>query len=98
MKIFWFYSFNKNKLSNLPVITNNINKIIKSYFNLFFRNYQDLNIQKFILLKRRRNFLRRIFISNAEIKHTNDKIVITLYALNREIDILKKKYFKINKV
>ena len=41
--------------------------------------------------------MNKIYVSKAEIKHTNDKIVITLYALNREIDILKKKYFKINK-
>jgi hypothetical protein len=53
---------------------------------------------KFILLKRRRNFLRRIFTSNAEIKHTNNKIIITLYVLNREKNVLKKKYLKINNI
>lgn len=91
------YLFNKNILGNIPVMANNINKIIKSYFNLFFKNYKDLDIRKFILLKRRRNFLRKIFISTPEIKFTNDKIVINLYTLNREMDILKKKYFNINK-
>jgi hypothetical protein len=53
---------------------------------------------KFILLKRRRNFLRRIFTSNAEIKHTNNKIIITLYVLNRERNVLKKKYLKMNNI
>jgi len=47
----------------------------------------------FILLKRRRNFVRKIFTSDAEIKHTNDKVVITLYTLNREKKLLKYKYF-----
>lgn len=86
------YSFDKYTISNLPVITENVNKIIKSYFNLFFKNYKTLNIP-FILLKRRRNFVRRIFTSDAEIKHTNDKVVITLYTLNREKKLLKYKYF-----
>jgi hypothetical protein len=53
-------------------------------------------MSKFILLKRRRNFLRRIFTSNAEIKHTNNKIIITLYILNREKNILKEKYLRMN--
>lgn len=53
--------------------------------------------KKFILLRRRRNFLRRIYISNAEIKHTNNKAIITLYTVNREKKILKKKYLKINR-
>lgn len=91
------YSFDKNTLSNIPTFTQNINTIFKSYFNLFFKDYKDIEMSKFIMLKRRRNLLRRIFISNSEIKHTNDKMIITLYTLNRERDILKKKYFIINK-
>lgn len=86
------YSYDKYTVSNLPVITENVNKILKSYFNLFFKNHKTLNIP-FILLKRRRNFLRRIFTSDAEIKHTNDKVVITLYTLNREKKFLKYRYF-----
>jgi len=52
---------------------------------------------KYILLKRRRNLLRRIHVSNAELKHTNNKKIITLYTINREKNVLKKKYLKINK-
>lgn len=92
------YSFDKKIISNLPTFTDNINKIIRSYFDLFFRNRKFIDMPKFILLKRRRNFLRRIFTSNAEIKHTNNKIIITLYVLNREKNILKKKYLKMNNI
>ena len=88
------YSFDKSTVSNLPLITENVNKILKSYFNLFFKNHKGLNIP-FILLKRKRNFLRKIFTSDAEIKHTNNKAIITLYTLNREKNVLKKKYLKI---
>jgi hypothetical protein len=75
----------------------NINKIIQSYFNLYFKDHKYIGSKKFILLKRRRNFLRRIYVSNAEIKHTNNKAIITLFTINREKKLLKKKYLKINK-
>lgn len=90
------YSYNKNTLKNIPVNDLNINKIIKGYFNLYFKDHKYTG-SKFILLKRRRNLLRRIHVSNAEIKHTNNKAIITLYTLNREKNVLKKKYLKINK-
>lgn len=90
------YSYNKNTLKNIPVNDLNINKIIKGYFNLYFKDRKYTG-SKFILLKRRRNLLRRIHISNAEIKHTNNKAIITLYTINREKNVLKKKYLKINK-
>lgn len=75
----------------------NINKIIQSYFNLYFKDHKYVGSKKFILLRRRRNFLRRIYVSNAEIKHTNNKAIITLFTVNREKKLLKKKYLKINK-
>ena len=90
------YSFNKNTLKNIPVNDININKIIKGYFNLYFKDNKYTG-SKYILLKRRRNLLRRIHVSNAELKHTNNKAIITLYTINREKNVLKKKYLKINK-
>ena len=77
------YSFNKKNLFNLPINDLNINKLIQSYFNLFFK-YKFRLFSKFRRLRERRTFLRRIFISDAEIKHTNDKVKITLYAINKE--------------
>ena len=91
------YSYNKNNLKNIPMNDVNINKIIQSYFNLYFKDHKYIGSKKFILLKRRRNFLRRIYVSNAEIKHTNNKAIITLFTVNREKKLLKKKYLKINK-
>nr|YP_010044462.1 ribosomal protein S3 [Tolypocladium guangdongense]QPF24407.1 ribosomal protein S3 [Tolypocladium guangdongense] len=91
------YSYNKNNLNNIPVNDVNINKIIQSYFNLYFKDYKYVGSKKFILLRRRRNFLRRIYVSNAEVKHTNNKAIITLFIVNREYKILKNKYLKINK-
>jgi hypothetical protein len=90
------YSFDKNRLKNLPVDTLNINKIIKGYFNLFFKDNRFIGINQSIWRRQRRNFLRKIFLSNVEIKHTNNKIIIAVYALNREKNILREKYISIN--
>lgn len=87
------YSFNKNNLRNLGSNTVNVNKIIKGYFNLFFKNHKYLGKSKFRYLKKRRNFLRRIYISDADIKYTSNKAKITLYTINKEKKALKRKYF-----
>lgn len=84
-------------LKNIPANDVNINKIIQSYFNLYFKDHKYVGSRKFILLRRRRTFLRKIYVSNAEIKHTNNKAIITLFTVNREKKILKNKYLKINK-
>lgn len=89
------YSFNKNNLKNLAANTLNINKIIKSYFNLYFKNRDYLGKTKFVYLKKRRNFLRRIYVSDADIKYTTNKAKITLYTINKEKKALKKKYDKL---
>lgn len=91
------YSFNKNNLKNIPMNNVNINKIIQSYFNLFFKNSHFVGFSKFRRLRERRTFIRKIFVSDAEIKHTNDKVKITLFAVNREKKVLKKKYIKLYK-
>jgi hypothetical protein len=89
------YSFNRNNLKNIPANDVNVNKIIKNYFDLFFKK-RFIGLKRKKLLKRRK-FLRRIFVSNVEIKHTNSKAKITLYTINREKEILKKKYMKLYK-
>jgi hypothetical protein len=89
------YSFNKNNLKNIPANDVNVNKIVQSYFDLFFKN-KFIGTKRVQLLKRRK-FLRRIYVSNVEIKHTNNKAKITLYTINREKKILKEKYMKLYK-
>jgi len=45
--------------------------------------------------KRRRNsLLRRIYLSNVEIKQTNNKAIITLYIINTERKRMIYRYFK----
>ena len=68
----------------MPFIDKMIIRLIKSYFNLFNPKYEKkVNfINKGIKL--RRLSINRIFVSKAELKHTNSKIIITIYIYNRQ--------------
>lgn len=69
-----------------------MNKIIKSYFNLHLKN-KFLHLKR-MSLKRRNSLLRRIYVSNIEIKHTNNKAIITLYVINTQKNTLRERYKK----
>lgn len=85
------YSYNNNNMKNLPINNLNANKIIQSYFKLYFKDNKFID-SKFIGSKKRRNFLRKIHTSKIETKHTNSKIIATLYTINIGKNILQKKY------
>lgn len=85
-------------------------RFLKSYFNLYSRKLEKkVRFNKFRIrfLRFRRLSTNRILISKAELKHTSDKVIITLYIYNRQkkyylnklktistLDLLKKKSFK----
>jgi len=88
----WFnsiYSYNNNSIKNLNVANKNLNKLIKSYFNFFFR--KKFLKSKRIAVRLRRLSMKKIFISKAELKHTNTKVLVTLYVYNEERRILINK-------
>lgn len=92
------YCYNKNTIKNIPSHHFNINKIIQSYFNMYFSNYDNFTYNnKLIRVRRRRKFLKRIYVSNPNIKYTNNKAIISLFTVNKERNYLYKKYIKINK-
>jgi len=83
------YVFNSNNLKNFPMYDININSLIKSFFNLQF-NYKFL-FKKYRPYRRRSFSLNKIYASKAELKHTNNKAILTVYVYNREkISLLKK--------
>lgn len=78
------YVYNKNALSLIPVASRLVNKLIKGYFNSY-----NFNIESKLRKERLRRRLRKlstnkIFVSDGEFKHTNDKVNITLYVYNRQ--------------
>lgn len=93
------YVYNKNTLSLIPLASNYVMKLIKGYFTL-----SNLKLEKKLRkerLRRRSKKLttNKIFLSNGEFKHTNDKVIITLFLYNRQkynyLYKLKKRYVKL---
>lgn len=83
-----YFYYNKN-MKNLPVYNIYIYKLLKHYFNMFFKN--RIILKKHISWKRRNWSLNRIFLSRPEVQHTSSKAIITIYVYNREnISFLKK--------
>jgi len=85
----WFnsiYSFNKNFIKTLPIVDKIVNKLIKSYFNLspLYNNKKSSRVQ----VRFKRLSLNRILVSRAEMKHTNNKVIVTVYLYNKN-----KKFF-----
>lgn len=78
------YTYNKNILTLIPIANKFVMKLIKSYFNSY--NYKlESKLRKERLRRRFRKLsTNRIFISDGEFKHTNDKVSITIYLFNRQ--------------
>ncbi len=85
------YSYSKNDMRNLPVYNSNANEIIKGYFNLFFKDHKFLD-SRFTNRKKQREFIKRIYVSNIETKHTNSKIIVTLHTINVGKNTLHRNY------
>ncbi len=92
----WFgnvYSYNKSYLKSLIVYDVIINKLFRSYCNM-------LQYKVKILFKRRRHNKSRysankIYVSRAELKHTNTKLFIILYTYNKQKVFYRTIYKKI---
>jgi hypothetical protein len=81
----WFnsvYSYNKSYIKSLIAIDVTVNSIFASYFNMLENKIK-------VLFKRRRHNKSRysankLYVSRAETKHTNTKLVILLYVYNKQ--------------
>lgn len=83
------YVFNRNNLKNFPIYDININYLIKNFFNLQFNS--KFLFKKYRTYRLRSRSFNKIYASKAEIKHTNNKAILTVYVYNREkISLLKK--------
>nr|ACV41169.1 ribosomal protein 3 [Ceratocystiopsis parva] len=83
------YYFNNNNIKNIPAYDLVINKLLKGYFN----SYLNPNIN-FLYSNKRYTSLNKIFISKANIRHTNSKAIITIYVYDREKISLSKFFIK----
>jgi len=90
----------RSEATNLPISLEKLNKLIKSYMGLRASRVicNGRNGKYNINIRRRRILLRQTYVSDAEIKLNNNKAKITLYLVDREREVLAKKYLKLKKI
>ena len=93
------FMYNNNALSLIPNISKLAMKFIRNYFYLYNKNIERKIRRKKIYNRRRKLSINRIFLSKGEFKHTNNKVIITLYIYNKQKNnyLLKLKKRYINK-
>jgi hypothetical protein len=83
------YFYNKNTMKSMPIADKAVNKLIKGYFNL--SQLIQKKRSKRIQIRFRRLSLNRILVSKSEIKHSNNKAIITVYLYNRKKKLFMRK-------
>lgn len=78
------YVYNKNALSLIPVASRLVMKLIKGYFNSYNLKIESKLRKERLRRRYRKLSTNKIFVSEGEFKHTNDKVNITLYVYNRQ--------------
>ena len=78
------YVYNKNNLSLIPSTTVSAMKIIKSFFSVFNQSLERKIRTKRLLLRLRRLSSNRIYLSNGEFKHKNNRVLVNIYIFNRQ--------------
>ena len=92
------YVYNKSNLNLIPSTTTTAIRIIKNYFLLYNYDIEKKIRTERLLLRFRRLSSNKIYISNGEFKHTNNKVIVNLYLFNRQkhnyLLALKRLYLK----
>ena len=78
------YVYNKNAISLIPIKSRYVIKLIKAYFNLYHLYIESLLRKERLRRRYRKISTNKIFVSDGEFKHSNDKVNITLYVYNKQ--------------
>jgi hypothetical protein len=81
----WFnsiYAYDHNYIKSLPVADKYLMSLLKSYFNMQIKDEKIKNKRN--IIKNRRESTKRVFIGRGELKHSNNKVIITFYVYNTE--------------
>ena len=84
----WFngiYTFNKNIVKLLPTLDENTYNLVKSYFNLYVLKFNKNIRAKRLRVRTKKSSTNRLIASRPNLKHTNDKVSITVYTYNRNM-------------
>src|SRR6201996_7197299 len=93
------FMYNNNTLSLISNMSRLAINFIRNYFYLYNKKIESKIRRKKIYNRRRKLSINRIFLSKGEFKHTNNKVIITLYIYNKQKNnyLLKLKKRYINK-
>ena len=86
------YSFNKNTVKTLLSNDKIVYKLIKSYFNSYSLKLGDQTRFKRLRIRNRKASINRLLVSEPDLKHTSDKVNVTVYTYD------KRKSYYLNKI
>ena len=81
----WFnsiYAYDHNYIKSLPVADKKLMSLLKGFFNMQIKDEKIKNKRN--LIKNRRLSTKRVFVGRGELKHSNNKVIITFYVYNTE--------------
>ena len=85
------YAYNSNYIKLLPAADKNLFSLLKSYFNFQLKD-KLLNKRKrkraHARIRYRRLSANKIFVGKGDLKHTSNKVIITIFVYNVEKKIL----------
>ena len=93
----WFndvYAYNKNTTKLLTVANKNTLNILKSYFNIYSKKMEKKIKSLYIRVRFRKISTNKILVSKAQLKHTNNKVIITAYLYNKQKNYYTEKLKK----
>ena len=77
------YYYNKSNVKPLPSFDINVYKLIKSYFNLYIIKHNNMTKSKGWRIRAKKSTVERLIAAKPNMKHTNDKVYITIYTYDR---------------
>jgi len=94
------FAYNKNTIKLLPVADNYVINLIRSYFYMYSRKLEKKIKARPLRFRTWKRILssRKIIVSKPELKHSNDKVIITLYIFNRQNNYYLKKLSNIKRL
>ena len=90
------YSYNKGYTRELIVNFRLVNNLFKSYFNMFENRIK--NVYKRRHASKKRYSANKLYVSRAELKHSNTKLTIILYIYNKQKSIIERNMRKLIKL
>lgn len=86
------YTYDSNYIKGLPSADKSLMNLLKSYFNFQIKQKLLDSKTKRPLLRFRRVSTKKVFIGKGDLKHTNNRVLITFYVLNTEGMFLSQNY------